>query len=294
MNLKPTFFIIGAPKCGTTALSEYLRSHPSVFISKPKEPHYFCTDLKVNQLQISSEQEYLDYYFKDAKEVPYKAIGEASVWYLYSKVAIPNILSFNSKAKFIVMVRHPVEMVYSLHSMLNFMGWEPENNFFNAWELQWERKKGLNQPTEMPQDQTFLYYQDVCSLGSQIERLYSFVSKEQVKVIFQEDFFKNTREVYLDILNFLEVEDDGKINLPRINKSYKIQNAVVAKTLRSKSAIKLTVLVKKILGLKTLGIGRPEIPLDLVVKQKITPYFEKDIILLESLTGRKLSHWLDL
>ena len=42
---KPNFFIIGAPKCGTTALSEYLRSHPSVLISEPKEPHYFSTDI---------------------------------------------------------------------------------------------------------------------------------------------------------------------------------------------------------------------------------------------------------
>jgi hypothetical protein len=38
MARKPNFFIVGAPKCGTTALSEYLRSHPDVFFSSPKEP----------------------------------------------------------------------------------------------------------------------------------------------------------------------------------------------------------------------------------------------------------------
>ena len=41
---RPDFFILGAPKCGTTALSEYLRQHPRVFVSRPKEPHYFCAD----------------------------------------------------------------------------------------------------------------------------------------------------------------------------------------------------------------------------------------------------------
>ena len=38
---KPNFFIVGAPRCGTTALLTYLRSHPEIFMSIPKEPHYF-------------------------------------------------------------------------------------------------------------------------------------------------------------------------------------------------------------------------------------------------------------
>ena len=44
---RPDFFIVGAPKCGTTALSEYLRSHPNVFMTEPKEPMYFMPDLNV-------------------------------------------------------------------------------------------------------------------------------------------------------------------------------------------------------------------------------------------------------
>ena len=42
---KPNFFIVGAPKCGTTALYEYLRPHPNIFMPKVKEPHFFATDL---------------------------------------------------------------------------------------------------------------------------------------------------------------------------------------------------------------------------------------------------------
>ena len=44
--MQPNFFIIGAPKCGTTALSRYLSQHPNIFMSDPKEPHYFCDDFK--------------------------------------------------------------------------------------------------------------------------------------------------------------------------------------------------------------------------------------------------------
>jgi hypothetical protein len=37
----PNFLIVGAPKCGTTALYHYLRQHPQVFLPRRKEPYYF-------------------------------------------------------------------------------------------------------------------------------------------------------------------------------------------------------------------------------------------------------------
>ena len=40
----PDFYIVGAAKCGTTALYEYLSGHPSVFMPKLKEPHFFAHD----------------------------------------------------------------------------------------------------------------------------------------------------------------------------------------------------------------------------------------------------------
>ena len=42
---RPNLFIVGAPKCGTTAWVEYLRTHPDIFFPEIKEPHYFATDL---------------------------------------------------------------------------------------------------------------------------------------------------------------------------------------------------------------------------------------------------------
>ncbi|MDD9875087.1 MAG: sulfotransferase, partial [Gammaproteobacteria bacterium] len=39
---KPNFFIIGAPKCGTTSLDAWLKSHPRIFTAV-KEPNYFNT-----------------------------------------------------------------------------------------------------------------------------------------------------------------------------------------------------------------------------------------------------------
>lgn len=68
----PNFFIIGAPKCGTTALSEYLREHPQVFFSDPKELSFFNEDF--TNRRTTSLEDY-PYHFEEAKE-SHKAVGK--------------------------------------------------------------------------------------------------------------------------------------------------------------------------------------------------------------------------
>ena len=53
-----TFFIIGPPKSGTTALYSYLKEHPQVFMpAYDKEPHYFAKDLHAH----STAARYMDW-----------------------------------------------------------------------------------------------------------------------------------------------------------------------------------------------------------------------------------------
>src|SRR6185312_16840962 len=100
----PNFFIIGAPKCGTTALSEYLRRHPNIGFSEQKEPHYFNDDF--SSRHIYSLDEYMKCFASNSADKV--AIGEASVFYLSSRSAVRNILQHMPDAKFIVMLRDPV------------------------------------------------------------------------------------------------------------------------------------------------------------------------------------------
>src|SRR5438477_11547979 len=109
---KPNFFILGAPKCGTTSMAKWLSDHPEIFMSADKELNYYNMDHK--RSEIKNYQHYL-YFFKKATE-KHKIIGEASVWYLFSKEAVPNILKdSNKEVKFLVMIRNPIQMAYSLH-----------------------------------------------------------------------------------------------------------------------------------------------------------------------------------
>src|SRR5882672_1680365 len=109
---KPDCFIVGAPRCGTTAMYTYLGQHPEIFMSARKEPHFFGTDLSSPAL-VRDEQQYLSLFAKAQNE---KRAGEASVFYLYSQRAAREIHAFCPSARIIIMLRNPVEMMYSLHS----------------------------------------------------------------------------------------------------------------------------------------------------------------------------------
>ena len=62
-QLKPNFFIIGAPKCGTTSLSVYLSEHQEIVMSHPKEPHYFSTDIENGRM--TDQSKYLACFAQD-------------------------------------------------------------------------------------------------------------------------------------------------------------------------------------------------------------------------------------
>jgi hypothetical protein len=66
MSVVPSFFIIGGPRCGTSALRSYLGEHPNALLPGPPEPHFFCSDLRV-EYQVTSFEEYLE-LFAEARE----------------------------------------------------------------------------------------------------------------------------------------------------------------------------------------------------------------------------------
>ncbi len=196
---KPNFFIIGAPKCGTTALFQYLSEHPNVFACEPKEPHYFATDIP-GMRTINTEKAYFD-LFKDSTE-KHLAIGDASVFYMYSKEAVSQIKELEPKAKLIVMLRNPVELVHSMHSQVVYSRDEHELDFEKAWDLIPLRKRG-EALGKLTRDPKTLFYDEIGKLGEQLERVFSIFPKEQVMVIFFDDFKKDTAGIYKKTLDFL-------------------------------------------------------------------------------------------
>jgi len=307
-DVTPNFFVIGAPKCGTTALTEYLRMHPRIFISQPKEPRFWCSDLKKNPNaeRWAGAPENVDQYLKlfQGATPEHLAVGEGSTLYLFSTAAVPRILEFNPVARFIVMVREPVELFHSWHSYLVRQFQEEAECPERAWDLQAQRSEGASVPArcDIPDK---LQYRRILALGSQLERLFQLVDREQVHVIFHEDFAANTAHEYARVLHFLGVPDDGRSEFPRVNEAFTYRFPWLARRiltpqrhllsglrwLKTHLPAPLAVRLRyRFLSMLRTGTEKPEMPNSL--REIIAGELRDDVALLSQLLDRNLDHWM--
>lgn len=211
-NQFPSFYIIGAPKCGTTSLYWYLKQNENVFLPNIKEPQYFCDDFP-NIMQVSTEKTYLD-LFRRAQ--PSQLVGEASVWYLFSERAVPNILKVRPDAKFIVMLRDPVEAAVSYHNHAVYSLREGEVDFEIAWKNRNQSKQTIANSVR-DEDYPLRAYEDVFNYSDQLDRLYKIAPKENVKVIFLEKFLSDKKTEFESVLEFLGLAKSDQDTFPILN-----------------------------------------------------------------------------
>ena len=299
---KPNFFIVGAPKCGTTALYTYLLSHPRIFMPRQKEPHFFSQDLHTGGGDIRTLEEYLRLFMRANKY--HIAIGEASVLYMFSSVAIPQIREFNPDAKLIVMVRNPIDMIQSYHNQVVFSLHENEVDFEKAWRLQGERRRSESIPPTC-ENPKFLFYSDVAKLGEQVEKISESFPPEQVKIILFDDFRSSTLSSYKDVLEFLSVPYDGRKRFPQVNPSKDYRLRFLARALFKPPSLLVALLggLKKMLGVRSLGWGTAlkkivtkkvdRGPISADLRRELVEEFRGDVALLSRQLGRDLNHWLE-
>ncbi len=291
---------MGAPKCGTTALYEYLRQHPDIFLPKVKEPHYFATDL--GTYPIIKTPEAYDALFAEATS-RHLRVGEASVYYLRSEVAIPNIRQYSPDAQIVAMFRNPVDMVHSFHSQLLYVSEETESDFETAWRLQARRSQGLDLPRGS-RGSFLVQYAQMGQFGSQTARVLSTFPRAQVKLVLYDDFAASPQEVYDDVIAFLGVPHDGRRDFPRVNDNKRARVTWLRNFLRKpppflrdryrtfKQAIgakHMDAMKSAIVSRNTTKERRP--PLSAAFRAELVESFHGEVALLSRLMERDLSHW---
>jgi len=227
---KPNFFIVGAPKCGTTAMNDYLAKHPDIFMAK-KEIHYFGSDLRT-RVRIS-EWEYLR-YFQGANGK--KIVGEASVWYLYSKVAAAEIKKFSPAAKILIMLRNPVDVLHSMHSQHLYDGNEVVKDFEMAISLDDERRSG-NKNLRALDFYELPPYRDSVLFTQQVKRYLDCFGRGNVHIVLYEDFITNTKRAVAETLAFLGLDQRLEIAYDVINPNKRIRFFSLHRLLKTPSPV---------------------------------------------------------
>lgn len=290
MSRIPDFFIIGAPKCGTTSLAAWLADHPRVHMAHPKEPSFFDTDSP----RVGVRR--LDHYLRcfNGANDQHLAVGEASPNYLHSQVAVGAIREFNPSARVVVALRDPVRMAPSLHAQLFYNQHEDLADFTAAWNAQERRRHGIDLPQHcrLPQ---FLQYREACALGTQLARVYQFFGRDRVHVVLLDDIEADAQREYQRILQFLGVPDDGR-------SQFAVYNAASARgDIRTWLPARNFGYLKQRLGVSHFSLRdwthRPPVlpsanvmraTLPPALRQELVDAFAGEVQLLESMLGRDL------
>lgn len=215
----PNLFLVGAAKCGTTAMASYLGQHPEIHFSNPKEPIFFGRDLQ-HAWRLPNLDSYLA-LFEEGRDCRY--LGEGTVWYLYSRTAAEEIKAFNPDAKILIMLRNPVDALYSLHGQFLFSGNESHANFEKALAAEPQRRQGRGIPraAHFPSG---LLYSEVVRYTSQVQRYLDVFGRDNVHIVVYDDFARDPQGVYRTVLEFLGVSTDHRPDYAVVNSARSIRS----------------------------------------------------------------------
>lgn len=296
----PNLLIVGAPRCGTTALYEYLRAHPLVYMSPTKELHYFGRDLDGRRF-VRDTKRYLDHFAGATGEV---YVGEGSIFSLVSRTAAREIRDAVPDARILVMLRDPVDFIHSLHAKLLWTGGEDIADLSEALDAEVDRRQGRRIPPTAHFAKG-LEYREMASFADQLDRFVDAFG-DAVHVMLLEDVRADPATTLRGLLAFLGLPDEFDPVFPQVNENtaarrptlHKLVKRVTSGRMAERArrwvpagvATRLERAVDAAITLNTRPVHREPMPPEL--RARLVSELAPQVQRLEVLLGRDLSHWL--
>lgn len=284
----PTFMIMGAMRCGTTSLYDRMRSLDDVFLTTPKEPHFFSQELYQRAAgpgdgwtagQVVRDWHAYLRLFDGAGNRPR---GEASATYLYHPQAAEHIARLFPEVRGVVLLRHPTDRAYSAYWQLRAQGREPLDSFADALAAEERRIAEGWGP--------MWHYLAAGRYGAQLTRLYGAVGEGHVLTMASKDarsaegFKRICAHVGLESGAAQEGETvkNNASGRPRSQALNRLLYPVpgVRRTLRKVSPPRLTAWVREA-RMRNLTAYPP---LDETLRQRLDVHFAEDIDRVAELT----------
>jgi Sulfotransferase domain len=293
MSRWPDFLIIGAPRSGTTSLYKYLQAHPDIFMPKTKEPHYFGADLQ-RPGYVKSHEQYLD-LFLSAR--PSQRTGEASAWYLYSQRAAGEIARAIPDCRIIVILRNPIDFMYSLHHHLIWEGSEDIRSFETALGVEAARRRGDCIPNGVSFPER-LQYRKAAKFAEQLERYLHSFPEENVNGVLLEELASDPTNTYSGLLRFLDLDDSFRPefavhNIAHEPRSERAQR-VLRQTPQGLRSVGRALVPRRLRRRLRLGMVyanlryRPIAPLRSDLRRELEAEFEAEVSQIEAILGREV------
>ena len=202
------FMIVGAQKCGTTALAHFLSQHPEIGMAFPKEPHLFDSPKYSSDWIPEQIDERYRPFFDHCGEVSIR--GEATSIYMFLPEIARELKRYNPALKLIVLLRDPVERALSHYYMEKSKGKEPRPLWLAL----------LREPFRLHRCKDARAYRSamrVCSYrrrglySVQLRNLYRFFDRDRVLIVRTRDLGTRHDAVLRRVFAFLGVSDHVRI-----------------------------------------------------------------------------------
>lgn len=297
----PNVFLIGAPKAGTTSLACWLKVHPDVYVSVPKEPYFWASDYpRMRQHHGFADRESYEVLYGSGRAQAARFRVDGSTTYLYSRTAVPDILTAVPDAKFIVTLRNPVDLLVSWHRTQLVVLNEDETDLALAWRRSLDgRTSGAD-----PLDQKLLDYPRIGALGAAVDRLFELVDPAHVHVVVFDDLVEGSAQVWDSLTAFLGINAHPRPDLRAHNASDKKFRSATLRRLTHRPPKLVSAPMRRlrkwsqITELPIVAIlkqhmwrsdTRPTIPAEL--RAELSEHFDSDVQRLGTLISRDLSGW---
>ena len=292
---KANLFIVGAAKCGTTSLHEYLQQHPEIYMSDIKEPHFFSEVDNVLYEESSEKKKKHTSLVKDISQ--YNQLfeagamhvyrGESSPSYLWDQNASQKIYEYNPQSKIIIMLRNPIRRAFSHFQMGVQAGFEKNRPFHEALMEDMklpDEEKGWNK-SHLYLELGF-YYQ-------QIKRYTSLFPKEQIKIIKFEDFKSDISLGLKEVFSFLGLSTEivnsiqtGIVHNQGLSPKYPIIDSIKNNSLIQNILANMPEGLKNLIKNQTHQKGyRKDLVLEEKTKNLLEQRYKEDLQLLEDEFG---------
>ena len=315
MGRLPNFFVVGAPKAGTTSLYHYLDQHPQIYMSPIKEPHFFAAEVRPENCDpnvrralaqenrgldeflsgqmrekrfggiVTSWEDYVHLFANSNREA---ALGEASVCYLWSPTAPSQIAKKIPDAKIIVMLRDPADRAFSQY--LQGLG---------SGAIRWSFREHIQRNLRHHSAQLCVHY-PFLEFGLYAEQLGRYLERfgQNVWIGLYEDFKKRPMESFQKICQFLGVAPEFLPDMTRQHMEAQVPRIPAVGWLKGaglwQAAARATPASLRPLIRRTL-IRRPGVTqMDPADRRYLVEFYREDIRKLASILDRDLDGWLTL
>ena len=311
----PSFFIVGAPKTGTTSLHHYLDQHPQIYMSPVKEPCYFASEVRLEHFGPEFESdarrcsqrlhEYLEGpmlgadpggivsnwedYLKLFKNVDAEtAIGDASVCYLWSPTAAVNIRSRIPDAKILMILRDPAERAFSQYLQYAANG---------LVRCSFREQIGCSARNTRHEFNPLYPFLEYGQYYGQVKAYLDLFPRANVRIYLYEEAWNDTAAFLKSIFEYLDVDPEFRADVSRRSLQGRAPRTLTGQYLLRKAGItpRLKTLLPKMVRRRVrrfLFSSNDPRRMDAPDRKYLSDYYRSDVEKLSSLLDRDLGAWL--